>query len=934
MRNILLLFLLVLMGNSVVFSQKLNIETKSGTDIYEMMDIDSINVISIDIDNPIIYSLEPNWGKIGDTVSIKGKNFLEKDTISTTYVLFGDKEIETLDWTDTTILIQIPVDAVTGSIKVVVRGKESNEITFRIVEHTEAPEIYYIDPPDAERGDTIKIEGKYFGSSQWQVFLENQEFEDYISWSDTLIVLHVPEWAESGMIYVEREDIRSEGRFFEVIKLPIVKYIFPTSGFIGDTIRIFGENFTDLRIISRVWFNGVEVMDYLSWSDSLIIVIVPNGATTGEVTVRIVDNMCSGGSFQVLERIYITRIRPISGYVGDIIEIRGTNFENERGVNVLRFNGKKAEEYVSWSDKVINVVVPEGSGIVQVQAVVDEIYSNKVNFQILDNTKICGSCVDNDGNSYRTLKIGEQCWMTENLNVGLQLDKTERPENNNTIEKHCYNDSVENCSKWGGLYSLEEALNWDTTKIGAGICPEGWRISNNDDWIVLDNELENRELDLGEALVKGGESGFDGLFAGGMSYKDSSYWDGYDLMNVWSPYIKNYQLFRNVRVIRKYIWGYDYYQSKYRFNRAYSVRCIKAIRPIIDSLYSNPTEYGKELVIFGKLFGDDKSKGSVYIEGVKLTNIISWKDTEIKVKIANEARSGRLYIFVNGQQCINVKYIHIKPKIDVVFPQNSDQGVYKYINIKGRNFGWVMNNTISKVFFNNIEAQDVTDWFDTLITVKIPYGTKTGNIYILRDSIYSNALGFKVNIPCGPCIDADGKSYRTLLVEDQCWMGENLNVGKMLRDTLQQTDNGIIEKYCDDNDAKNCNKYGGKYHWNEMMQYTDDEGTQGICPIGWHIPTDDDWKELERNLGMPESVVNSYEYMSRGGKTVVKKFEIGGYSGMEISLSNFFWTSSKEQNDVIFRGLLESQNGNEIWYSFLRWKNQPTIPKYVRCIKD
>jgi uncharacterized protein (TIGR02145 family) len=56
-------------------------------------------------------------------------------------------------------------------------------------------------------------------------------------------------------------------------------------------------------------------------------------------------------------------------------------------------------------------------------------------------------------------------------------------------------------------------------------------------------------------------------------------------------------------------------------------------------------------------------------------------------------------------------------------------------------------------------------------------------------------------------------------------------------DADSMKNNGILEKYCYDNNPANCTTYGGLYQWNEAMQYTTTPGTQGICPSGWHIPT-------------------------------------------------------------------------------------------------
>ena len=99
----------------------------------------------------------------------------------------------------------------------------------------------------------------------------------------------------------------------------------------------------------------------------------------------------------------------------------------------------------------------------------------------------------------------------------------------------------------------------------------------------------------------------------------------------------------------------------------------------------------------------------------------------------------------------------------------------------------------------------------------------------------------------------DGKSYETEQIGTQCWMTENLNIGIRINGVNNQTDNSIIEKYCYNDDTANCTTYGGLYQWDEMMQYVTTEGTQGICPNGWHLPTDEEWKTLEMYLGMSQS---------------------------------------------------------------------------------
>jgi len=104
---------------------------------------------------------------------------------------------------------------------------------------------------------------------------------------------------------------------------------------------------------------------------------------------------------------------------------------------------------------------------------------------------------------------------------------------------------------------------------------------------------------------------------------------------------------------------------------------------------------------------------------------------------------------------------------------------------------------------------------------------------------------------CGdPIVDErDGQKYSTVQIGDQCWMKENLKVGTRINGSEEMTDNGVIEKYCYDDDPANCDKYGGLYQWNELMGYVTTPGVQGICPDGWHVPADGEWTALTDYIG-------------------------------------------------------------------------------------
>ncbi len=94
----------------------------------------------------------------------------------------------------------------------------------------------------------------------------------------------------------------------------------------------------------------------------------------------------------------------------------------------------------------------------------------------------------------------------------------------------------------------------------------------------------------------------------------------------------------------------------------------------------------------------------------------------------------------------------------------------------------------------------------------------------------------------GTVVDFDGHTYQTVKIGGQWWMAESLRVT-----TNSQGD--AITRYCYENDEANCEAYGGLYTWDAAMDGSSTEGAQGLCPDGWHIPSDADWAVLFDYLG-------------------------------------------------------------------------------------
>lgn len=108
-------------------------------------------------------------------------------------------------------------------------------------------------------------------------------------------------------------------------------------------------------------------------------------------------------------------------------------------------------------------------------------------------TFTCGdTLVDpRDGKQYRTLLIGSDCWMKDNLNYGqfVQSDSTGTPHadvfNDGNVQKFCQGNDSMNCITYGGLYDWNELMDYDTASGSQGICPPGWHVATDAEWNTL-----------------------------------------------------------------------------------------------------------------------------------------------------------------------------------------------------------------------------------------------------------------------------------------------------------------------------------------------------------------------------------------------------------------------------------------------------------------
>lgn len=95
----------------------------------------------------------------------------------------------------------------------------------------------------------------------------------------------------------------------------------------------------------------------------------------------------------------------------------------------------------------------------------------------------------------------------------------------------------------------------------------------------------------------------------------------------------------------------------------------------------------------------------------------------------------------------------------------------------------------------------------------------------------------------------DGHEYKWVKIGEQIWMAENLAYVPYVCPPDEQCGVWIYDYYGEGTYGINYQTYGCLYDW---------ESAQEVCPEGWHLPSDEEWMELERFLGMPEDQLEIY----------------------------------------------------------------------------
>ncbi|MBE0637324.1 MAG: hypothetical protein IH598_02250 [Bacteroidales bacterium] len=516
-----------------------------------------------------------------------------------------------------------------------------------------------------------------------------------------------------------------------------------------------------------------------------------------------------------------------------------------------------------------------------------------------------------DGKTYTTINIGDQCWMTQNLNAGQLINSTTSQTNNGIIEKFCWDNLEEYCNTYGGLYQWNEMMQYAQGLRIQGICPpeDGWHLPDDSDWYELVYALGGEGISGGKMKSTGtleqgtglwsvpnlgatNQSGFSGLPAGFSSYGGiflnlsfyAYFWssDEFTVQNAWS---------RGLSYLGTTATRYPNDKEA-----GFSVRCVKSqsTQPQIPTVLTLPVYNITTTQATGGGEVTDDGNAAVTQRG------LCW-------------RAGAI------------------PTIEL-------------------NDGLVINGSgLGKYFSDMTGLESATQY-----TVRAFAQNNVG-------VAYGESLSFTTGTDGQPCpgmftiTDIEGNVYNTVLIGEQCWMKENIRTGLMITGSNTQTNNGFTEKYCYNNNPANCLAYGGLYQWGEMMQYNTTPGVKGICPQGWHIPNDDDWKMLEGSAdseyGLYHPVWNETGWRGMDAGKNLKSTSLWQSNGNGINLYGFraipagyrtqngsftglgavaeFWSSSTSAEGTAWDRMLSYDQDKSG-----RFQSDSNGGRSVRCVRD
>lgn len=184
-------------------------------------------------------------------------------------------------------------------------------------------------------------------------------------------------------------------------------------------------------------------------------------------------------------------------------------------------------------------------------------------------------------------------------------------------------------------------------------------------------------------------------------------------------------------------------------------------------------------------------------------------------------------------------------------------------------------------------------------------------------------IGSASATPCDgltQAFDFDGNAYDIVEIGDQCWFAENLQsehyangdalLANLDNSTWSSATSGAQAIYADD--PANLPLYGRLYNGYAVLD------SRGVCPAGWKVPSDDDWKALELFLGLDQASVDAMNWRGtdEGNQLKASSTDVPSWNGNN---STGFSAMPGGSRPVGAGGAFLYATGNGFWWSTTEW---------------
>ncbi len=419
------------------------------------------------------------------------------------------------------------------------KSDDEDTIIPPVIPTTEGLKINSFTPTLAEIGAEVTITGTNFSTTTTnnKVSFNNIDATVKEATATSLKVI-VPEGATTGKIKVKVGDLEvTSTTDFTVVLPPAITKFSPEIGTIGTEVILTGTNFSPTVSNNEVKFNETVATVSAATTTSLT-VIVPEGATTGKISIKVGGNTAiSTGDFTVEFPPVITSFAPVSGEIGTEVIITGKNFSTTATENEVKV-GETIVTVSAATTTSLTFTIPDGATGGKISVTTDSKTVESSDLFTVTNIwvqKADFGGMARDGAS--GFSIGNKGY------VGLGLDNNARTKTKDFWEYNPENNTWTQKADFGGL-ARDQAVAFTIQSKGKGYIGTGWTDTNfiRDFWEYNpDTNVWTKKADFGggaRANAVGfsiGNKGYIGTGLGPNIYtRNKDFWEYNPDADIWT----------------------------------------------------------------------------------------------------------------------------------------------------------------------------------------------------------------------------------------------------------------------------------------------------------------------------------------------------------------------------------------------------------------